>query len=325
MTANTELDRILLVTPRTNPCEGSVHWSPTKSLWLTAHVLVAVVGGALSFSLDALLVFAVVTAITLCLGHSLGMHRKLIHNSYACPRWLEYLFVHLGTIVGTAGPIGMVRTHDLRDWAQRQPRCHPYLRHGAGIWKDAWWQLHCDLQLAHPPQFKPESRIAEDRILQFMERTWMLQQLPLATLLFLLGGAPYVVWGICARVSVSVIGHWFIGYFAHNVGDMDHAVDGAAVQGRNVKWASYLTMGESWHNNHHAFPGSARLGLYQNQPDPGWTVLNALGNLGLVWNIVLPGDLPERTNLRPLSDRARRGIGDKGRLACSNQGSDCRL
>lgn len=318
MASSTELLRIFLDDPETSPIEGTVHWSPAKSLWLTAHYLVAVIGGAWTLSIDAVTVFLVATAVTLCLGHSLGMHRKLVHSSYDCPRWLEYLFVHLGTLVGIAGPIGMVKTHDLRDWAQRQPECHPYLRHGAGPLRDAWWQLHCDLKLAHPPAFKPEPRIASDFVIQFMERTWMLQQLPLAIVLFMLGGLPWVIWGICARVAVSVTGHWFIGYFAHNSGEMDNEVAGAAVQGHNVRWASYITMGESWHNNHHAYPGSALLGLYDNQPDPGWWVLNALRNLGLAWNIVLPGDLPSRASLRPLTARAKLGFG-------ANVPRDCRV
>lgn len=316
MSSNTELPRIHLVDPQTNPVEGTVHWSPAKSLWLSAHYLIALVGGALTLSLEAVAVFVVATGITLCLGHSLGIHRKLIHNSYGCPRWMEHLFVHLGTLVGMAGPIGMMKTHDLRDWAQRQQDCHPYLRHGASLWKDAWWQLHCDLKLKYAPEFRPEPRIARDAVLRFMQRTWMLQQLPWAAVLFAAGGLPWVVWGVSARVAVSVTGHWFIGYFAHNSGEMDNEVVGAAVQGHNVKWASYVSMGESWHNNHHACPASAILGLYENQPDPGWWVLNALGNLGLVWNMVLPGDLPARRNLRPLSARARQGFGTAGPHGC---------
>lgn len=300
-----ELPRIVIANARTNPVEGTVHWSPVKSLWLTAHSAVALVGGVLTISLEAIAVFVFTTAVTLCLGHSLGMHRKLIHGSYTCPKWLEYLFVHFGVLVGMAGPLGMVRTHDLRDWAQRQPACHPYLRHGQGLWQDAWWQLHCDLRLRHAPKFQAEPRIADDPVFCFMERTWMLQQLPLAGLLFVLGGMAWVVWGICVRVAVSVTGHWLIGYFAHNAGDMDHEVVGAAVQGHNVKWASYLTMGESWHNNHHAYPGSAILGVYPNQPDPGWWVLCALKKLGWIGDLVLPDDLPPRQTLRPLTARAK--------------------
>jgi fatty-acid desaturase len=304
MFSKTELSRIHLPSSDTNPREGLVKWAPKKSLWLLFHTAVAIVGGFLTFSPSALVVFLVTTAATLCLGHSLGMHRKLIHGSYACPKWLEYLFVHLGTLVGMAGPIGMMRTHDIRDWAQKQESCHAYLRHGSGFLKDAWWQLHCELELSKAPDFVLEERVSKSRMLNFMERTWMAQQLPLAIVLFLLGGLPWVIWGISVRVAISVTGHWFIGYFAHNSGEMDHEMSGAVVQGHNVRFASYLTMGESWHNNHHAFPGSAILGIYENQPDPGWVVLNALHNLGLVWNIVLPSDLPLRKNLRQLTDRS---------------------
>jgi len=182
----------------------------------------------------------------------------------------------------------MMQQHDLRDWAQRKKNCHPYLRHGSSFWKDGFWQLNCKLILRHPPMFLAEDRIRNDRIYQFMEKFWMLQQLPWALLLFYLGGVSWVVWGISARVAVSITGHWLIGYFAHNAGDKDWYVSGAAVQGHNVKFAGLITMGESWHNNHHAYPGSAMLGIYRGQIDPGWFVLNRLYNIGLVWDIKLP-------------------------------------
>jgi stearoyl-CoA desaturase (delta-9 desaturase) len=167
--------------------------------------------------------------------------------------------------------------------------------------QDAWWQLHCDLHLENPPIFQPEERIKADRFYHFMERTWMLQQLPWAMLLFYGGGISWVIWGISARVAISVSGHWLIGYFAHNHGARDWHVEGAVVQGHNVRFAGLIAMDESWHNNHHAFPGSALLGIYQHQVDPGWWVLNFLHNLGLVWNIQLPHDLLIREEVHPLN------------------------
>ena len=299
---------IAVETPRmqesltTNAVKGRVVWSPIKSLWYSTHLVIALIGGYLFFSLSGLLVFLLFTATSLCLGHSLGMHRRLIHNSYECPLWLEYVFVHLGVLVGMAGPLGMTYQHDLRDWAQRKNQCHSYLRHGESFWRDAWWQLHCDLKLEQPPEFKPEDRIAKNRVYLWMEKTWMLQQLPWAALLFYLGGSAWVIWGISARVAVSVTGHWLIGYFAHNQGERDWHVKQAAVQGYNLPWGALITMGESWHNNHHAFPGSAALGLTNQQLDPGWMVLNALHNLKLVWNIKLPEHLPVRPQLIQLTN-----------------------
>jgi fatty-acid desaturase len=110
-----------------------------------------------------------------------------------------------------------------------------------------------------------------------------------------------VFWGICARVAICVTGHWLVGYFAHNDGHRDWHVEGAGVQGYNVRFCGLITMGEAWHNNHHAYPGSARLGLYDGQTDIGWWVLMALKRVGLVWNIKTPEDLPARPELRALS------------------------
>jgi stearoyl-CoA desaturase (delta-9 desaturase) len=259
--------------------------------------LAAIVGGVLLFSWSALLLFVVATGVVLLFGHSLGSHRKLIHDSFQCPLWLERLLVWLGVQVGLAGPLGLMRQHELRDYAQRLPDCHPYLRHGASFWRDAWWQLHCELKLASPPSIRIEERIASDRFYRFLERTWMLQQLPVAVLFYMWGGWSFVVYGVCARVAAGVFGHWLIGSFALNHGPMRHMVRGAAVQGHNVKWTSLLTMGECWHNNHHAFPGSARLGLRASEWDPGWWVLLGLRRLGLVWSVRLPADLPIRDEL----------------------------
>lgn len=75
--------------PGSNAVEGRVVWSPLKSsTWfgmaaggVAALVMLPSWGGAL--------LFAASSAVTLCLGHSLGMHRRLIHRSYRCPLWME--------------------------------------------------------------------------------------------------------------------------------------------------------------------------------------------------------------------------------------------
>ncbi|MET0652711.1 MAG: acyl-CoA desaturase, partial [Hyphomicrobiaceae bacterium] len=259
--------------------------------------LAALIGGPIYFTWGALALFIATTAITVCLGHSLGMHRRLIHRTYDCPLWLERLFVYLGTLVGMAGPYGMIRQHDIRDWAQRKPACHPYLAHRSSMLRDGFWQLHCELQLAHPPALVIERRVAEDRFYRLIERTWMAQQLPWAALFFAIGGMPWLVWGVATRVAASVTGHWLVGYFAHNQGPRSWHIEGAGVQGYNVRYCGLITMGEAWHNNHHAFPGSARLGVGPGETDPGWWVLVGLEKLSLVWNVKTPEMLPHRPNL----------------------------
>ena len=150
--------------------------------------------------------------------------------------------------------------------------------------------------LTHPPQLVMERRVREDRFYR-LSATWMAQQLPWAMLFFWLGGLPWLVWGIAVRVAASVTGHWLVGYFAHSRGPRAWHVEGAGTQGYNVRYCGLITMGEAWHNNHHAFPGSARLGLEDGESDPGWWVLLALERIGLVWGVKTPSMLPHRPNL----------------------------
>ena len=72
-----------------NAKDGKLVLSLNKLFWLASVFLVSIVGGWLTFSIEALLVLLVTTGVSLCLGHSLGMHRKLIHQSFNCPLWLE--------------------------------------------------------------------------------------------------------------------------------------------------------------------------------------------------------------------------------------------
>jgi fatty-acid desaturase len=206
-----------------------------------------------------------------------------------------------GTLVGMQGPFWVIQSHDFRDWAQRQPDCHPYLRHGQGMLKDAFWNLHCRLKLDHPPGFDPGPGIGDDRFYRFLQRTWMLQQLPVGVLLYLLGGIPWLVWGICVRVTTGVSMHWFVGYICHSHGPQSWHVDNGAIQAHNVPWAAIPSMGESWHNNHHAFPASARHGLYPGQVDIGFLFIRALARIGLASQIQTPQVLPPRQGITPVA------------------------
>ena len=192
--------------PTTSDTEGSIRWDPVKSLWLFAMIAGGIAAVTLTPSLGGMLVFLGLTAVTICGGHSVGMHRLLIHRSFRAPKWLEHLLVWLGTLVGMAGPFGMIRAHDMRDWHQRQPTCPPHPSHDAGFWRDAWWQLHCRFDLCHPPHFVIETEAANDTFYRIVERTWMAQQLIVALPLFLIGGIGWVLWGVCLRVAVSLIG-----------------------------------------------------------------------------------------------------------------------
>src|SRR3954453_7558051 len=78
---------------RAQVCDGVVRLSPLKSAWFLGMAGAALVGGALTVSAGAVTLYIISTALVLLFGHSLGSHRKLVHDSFQCPRWLEYLLV----------------------------------------------------------------------------------------------------------------------------------------------------------------------------------------------------------------------------------------
>jgi len=302
-----------------SPVEGTIVWDAPRSLWNGGMLIAALVLGPIYFTGSALVVFLATAAITLCAGHSVGFHRRLIHRSFECPKWLERVLVWFGTAVGMGGPLWTIRLHDMRDWAQRQRDCHPFLRHANPLLVDGALYLHGRLQLANPPGFDPGPGIGDDPFYRFLDRTWMLQQIPIGTALFLFGGMPWLVWGVCVRVTACTTMHWFISYFAHTRGPQDWIVDDAVIQAHNVPLMAIPTMGESWHSNHHAFPSSARHGLYPGQVDLGWRFVQLLQAIGLAWNVKLPANLPPRPGITPVTDRAL-SVAANGQIAVSAPG-----
>jgi len=274
------------------PGQGRVRWAPGRSIWFGGLALVSIVTAvpAALRSPSAIALFVVTSALTLCAGHSVGIHRGLIHRAFRAPPWLEYTLVYIGVLVGLGGPIGLVQMHNTRDFQQNQRRCHDYFAHRRAPWVDSFWNLHCRFEFFRPfdPRVSPE--IARDPVLRFLERTWRWQQLPWALLFLALGGWPWLVWGTFVRVTVGTTGHWFVGYVAHRTGYRGFHNRGAAVQGWNNLLLGTLSMGEGWHNNHHTFPRSARIGIRWWELDPGWWLIKALRAIGLAREVLVPGD-----------------------------------
>jgi stearoyl-CoA desaturase (delta-9 desaturase) len=294
----------LVIHADADPLAGDVKWDPARSLWNGGMLVASLILCPVYFTWGAFAVFVVLLELTMCTGHSVGFHRRLIHRTFKCPKWVERALVWSGTLVGMQGPYWVIQSHDLRDWAQRQPTCHPFLRHGQGWIKDGLWNLHCRLHLTQPPGFDPGPGIADDSFYRFLQKTWMLQQVPIALILYAIGGVPWVAWGVCARVATGVSMHWFVGYICHSHGPQSWIVNNGAVQAHNVPWAAIPSMGESWHNNHHAFPASARHGLYPGQFDIGFRFVQFLERIGLASDIQTPEKLPPRQGITPVTPEA---------------------
>ena len=89
-----------------SPTEGTPVIDWPKALWNGGLLAITIIGGPLFFSWSAFVLFLVTTYLTLLIGHSVGMHRMLIHRAFQCGKPLERFLIYVGVIVGVAGPLG---------------------------------------------------------------------------------------------------------------------------------------------------------------------------------------------------------------------------
>ena len=101
----------------------------------------------------------------------------------------------------------MIRAMKFATGTSANDNARPTPSPGTGFWRDAWWQLCCDFILREPPRFIIENTLQNDPVHLLLEKTWVVQQIPLALVLYALGDWTWVLWGICLRVFVSLSGH----------------------------------------------------------------------------------------------------------------------
>lgn len=275
---------------------GTVRLDLKKSVWMCLMIMGSL-AAPFYVSWSALFVFLISTYCTLLIGHSVGMHRMMIHRSFKTPKPLARFLIFMGVLVGMGGPSNIIRVHDTRDWAQRLPDCHPFFSHTHNYIKDVMWQLFCRFEFKAPPQLDIEPEVSRDPYIQLFDRTWWMIQILLAGVFFMIGGIGWVLWGCCLRVFVSILGHWSVTYVCHNPGPSKWHVKDAGVQASNLRFGGFITHGECWHNNHHAFPESAQIGLEPHQLDTAWMVIQFLQNRGLAYDVGRPRHINDQEDL----------------------------
>jgi fatty-acid desaturase len=94
-----------------------------------------------------------------------------------------------------------------------------------------------------------------------------------------------VLWGTFFRVTLGLHATWFVNSATHMWGSRRFATRDDS---RNLWWVALLTGGEGWHNNHHAYPTSARHGLRWYEVDLNYYCIWLLGKAGLAKQIIVP-------------------------------------
>src|SRR5947208_2706455 len=104
-----------------------------------------------------------------------------------------------------------------------------------------------------------------------------------AGLCYAIAGWRGVLWGAVLRTLALWHLTWCINSVCHVWGRRPNATRD---ESRNVWWLGLLTLGEGWHNNHHAHPASALHGWRWYEVDCSGYVIRLLTRIGLVWQVV---------------------------------------
>jgi stearoyl-CoA desaturase (delta-9 desaturase) len=232
-------------------------------------------------------------------GVTVGFHRLFTHRSFETSRTLRYTFAVLGQMAVEGDVLAWVSDHRKHhQFSDRDGDPHsPHVGYGESAVEElkGLWHAHTGWMFSaagRADRAKYAKDLLADRGLRMIARLFL--PIVLASLLlpalagWLLIGGWYgflagLVWGGGVRIFVLHHVTFSINSICHFWGRRRFA---SKDESRNVWWLSWLSFGESWHNNHHAFPSSAFHGLRPREIDPGGWVIWFLERLGLAWRVV---------------------------------------
>lgn len=236
------------------------------------------------FSWKALLLAMLLWWVGGSAGIGMGYHRLLTHRGYKTPKWIEYSLTVCGTLALEGGPIFWVATHRLHH-QNTDREGDPHSPHDGGFWSHMGWILTGQTMRNNAKDLLPYvPDLRKDRFHTWISRWHWVPITVLAVALFAAGGLRCVLWGIFFRTVLGLHSTWLVNSATHMWGRQRFLTHDDS---RNSFWVALLTFGEGWHNNHHAYPRSARHGIKWYEIDPNWYGIFLLRLLGLARDVKL--------------------------------------
>lgn len=285
--------------------------SATWSYWLVAFatIVVPIVGvvyaGTLAWreGISVLnLAMLLVTYVLTVLGVELGYHRLLTHRALKTSPMVRAALTALGCSAAHGPPIWWVaihRRHHGRSDHEGDP--HSPNLHGPsfaedlrGLWHShIGWMFDPACTAAHARHYAPD--LIRDGLIQKIDAGyvgWVLLGLLVPTVL---GGVitgswwdawTAFIWAGLVRMFLAQHALWWgIVTACHRFGTRPFESNDDST---NNVLVAVLFLGDGWHNNHHAFPTSAKVGLRWWEFDPTWWVIRGMETCGLIWDVKVP-------------------------------------
>ena len=234
------------------------------------------------------------------LGITVGFHRLFTHRSFQTFKPIQVLLGALGSMA-FQGPliswVGMHRMHHQYSDGTGDPHSpHTPRRRFWGRLRGFW---HAHIGWAFDPMPANAARYAGDLVRDPAIKTtsdlfplWAFLGLLIPAAIGLAAGGWFgaltgFVWGGLVRVFLGHHVTWSVNSVCHLWGSRPYK---SGDESRNNAVVGVLALGEGWHNNHHAFPSSARHGLRWWQIDISYYVIRVMVLLGLAWKVRLPAE-----------------------------------
>jgi stearoyl-CoA desaturase (delta-9 desaturase) len=281
---------------------GKLNWSTIIAVALF-HILALV--ALFTFSWQNLLAATVLWWVSGSLGIGVGYHRLMTHRGFKVPRWLERTLAVFGSFAVQSGPITWVTAHRLHHAFTDTDRDPHTPRHGT-YWSHIGWIFRGTAQnnsVATMKRYSPD--LMRDPFLVTLDKHYWVVNFLLGLGLFAIGGFSMLLWGVFLRTVFGWHCTWLVNSATHLWGKRRFETRDDS---RNNGLIAALTWGEGWHNNHHAYPRSARHGLRWYEVDINWIQIRLLEKIGLIKNVYaydLGAEQPEESiELNPIHDAA---------------------
>ncbi len=235
-------------------------------------------------------------------GITIGFHRYFTHKAFETSAPIKAALAILGCMT-MQGPLTQWVTDHRKHHALSDQEGDPHSPHAGqadGVVGTLKGFVHAHVGWMFSSLGMEQGRLYgkdlyEDRLVRSIDRLYLLWVAATLGIPFAIGyafggwerGVEGLLWGGLVRIFLYQHATFSVNSICHMFGRRDYR---SRDESRNNWIVAVLVFGEGWHNNHHAFPGSARHGLHRFQVDLSWLVIRALEKTRLAWNVRVPDE-----------------------------------
>jgi len=264
---------------------GKIRFSITKTVWLYFILIPLIWIDFSKVTTQLILTTFIVTCLTVGLGHSIGLHRGVIHKTYKTSKQFRNILVYLFVLTGLGSPLNWIKLHYYRDYWQNRLDCPNYFAYKHSIVKDYWWNLHLQFTAKEIKRYGIPKEELNDKWIVWLHKTWYVHNLFFMLIVYLFTDFNSLLILMFFRIGISILAHWYIGYASHKYGYSRYEIENANESAYNDVLLGLISFGEGFHNNHHAHPTSAKFSLKWYEIDTGWYLILLLKKLKLIYKV----------------------------------------